>query len=258
MSRLAQNNGRRTILLTLSQAFIEELADSLLKDYYGSEQFPLKRIDIDDFATRYMKMKVRYENFDCQGKTILGVTAYENTTVQLDENNPSSVIPIDSDTILLNQILSSPEMFGRRNFTLGHECGHQAIFLLQPIHVNLSCRVAGMKYSLRELRTENDWNEWQANIFAAALLMPKYLIEYFFYITKHEGKVVTYPCGRFLHSERNFIKAIASFLGVSQQAIIIRLKQLGFTEQHPDDEYFEKYDIEWLKWGLRNGALQNR
>lgn len=242
-------------MLTLSQGFIEELTLKLLTDYYGTEKFPLHGIDVDDFATKYMKMKVRYANLDCGNNEILGVTAYDKTDILLDENDPKSIIHIDSDTIILNSSLSSPEKRGRRNFTLAHECGHQAIYLLEPIRVSYSCRIAGKKYSLRDLRTENDWSEWQANTFSAAFLMPRYLIEYFFYITKHAPKVVIYPGGNLLRSERQFIKQMADFFGVSRTAMLIRLKQLQLTELHSNDEYNDLYFIDRLKGGLGYGSI---
>ncbi len=242
-------------MLTLSQAFIEDLAIKLLTDYYGTERFPLHGIDIDDFASSYMKMKIRYEKLTYGTRDILGVTAYEKTILQLDDNNPDSAIQIDSNTILLNKNLQEPDKRGRRNFTLAHECGHQAIYLLEPVTSADSCRTAGMKYSLRDLRTENDWSEWQANTFSAAFLMPRYLIDYFFYITQHTPKVIIYPCGNLLHSESRFIKQMADFLGVSKTAMLIRLKQLQLTELHSNDEYNDLYFMDRLKGGLPYGSL---
>ena len=244
-------------MLTLSQPFIEELTVKLLTDYYGTEQFPLHGVDIDGFATEYMKMKIRYEKMTYGTREILGATAYEKTVLQLDDNNPDSLIQIDSNTILLNSNLQEPEKKGRRNFTLAHECGHQAIYLLEPIARPYSCRTAGKKYFLRDLKTENDWSEWQANTFSAAFMMPRYLIDYYFYITQHAPKVVIYPFGNLLHSESRFIRQMANFLGVSKTAMLIRLKQLQLTELHSDDEYHDMYMIDHLKGVISNGAVSH-
>ena len=64
----------------------------------------------------------------------------------------------------------------KRRFTLAHECAHQILFQLESEEVKASCEMkysARTAYTPRELKTREDWNEWQANVLGAAILLPQ-------------------------------------------------------------------------------------
>ena len=61
----------------------------------------------------------------------------------------------------------------KRRFTLAHECAHQILFQLESDEVKTSCEMkysARTAYTPRELKTREDWNEWQANVLGAAIV----------------------------------------------------------------------------------------
>ena len=63
---------------------------------------------------------------------------------------------------------------------LAHECAHQILFQLETEEEKqYRCRDYATRkvYSLRDLKTKEDWNEWQANALGAALLMPQEEVE---------------------------------------------------------------------------------
>ena len=83
-------------------------------------------------------------------------------------------------------------------------------------------------------RQINDWEEWQANTLAAAILLPKCLIEKGMFLMGLGKKIeclnkIYYPV------EYDSYSALADFLGSSKKALAIRMKQLGLLEQ----EYLE-------------------
>ena len=59
------------------------------------------------------------------------------------------------------------KLCGKRRFTLAHECAHQILFQMETDKIREACRrkySARTAYSLRALKTREDWNEWQANV----------------------------------------------------------------------------------------------
>ena len=92
----------------------------------------------------------------------------------------SQVIPLKRNQVLLDSSFIQPgqvkKLCGKRRFTLAHECAHQILFQLESDEGKAACRkqyAARRCYSLRDLKTREDWNEWQANALGAAILMPK-------------------------------------------------------------------------------------
>ncbi len=187
---------------------------------------PFRPLDPLDFAKNYMKLTVRYENLSYGRRVILGCIAYENTVLEINPGDPKSYIPIAERTVFLDESLKKDKQRGRRNFTLAHECSHQAIYLLNPeAYGRCQCRTPGERYSLRELTTENDWFEWQANALAAELLMPVHLVTKVMSNLGYHGKVPIYPDDKLLYQERCLLRRAADYLGVSKAALLIRFKR---------------------------------
>jgi len=238
-------------MVYLSHNDLRDLATRLLCDYYNTKELPFCPLDIDHFAQHYMKLTVRYENLTCKNRTVLGCIAYENTVVVLDPEDPSTHIPIEARTVFLNKCLKKSDQIGRRNFTLAHECSHQAVYSLFPnAWPEFQCREPGRKYSLRELISGDDWCEWQANTLASELLMPEHLIIGLMAREGYKDKVKIYPMNCLLFEERRLIRLMTDFLGVSKTALLIRLKQLGLLDQRSQEEYWEKEEFDSLLGGF--------
>lgn len=237
-------------MLHLCYEDLRGMALQLLADYYGTKDLPSRPLDPLDFATNYMKLTVRYEHLSCDRRVILGCIAYENTVLEINPGDPSSYIPIAERTVFLDDSLKKEEQRGRRNFTLAHECSHQAIYLLNPEAYSLcQYRTPGGQYSLRELTTENDWFEWQANALAAELLMPVHLVTKVLSDLGYPGKVPIYPDDKLLFSERRLLRRAADFLGVSKAALLIRLKQFNLLDHRSREEYLKEEEIDCLLGG---------
>ena len=237
-------------MIYLSRNDLHELSLKLLYHYYKTSELPFRPLDIDNFAQQYMNLTVRYEDLTCKNRTVLGCIAYENTVLVLDPNNPNTHFPINARTVFLNKSLKKRDQKGRRNFTLAHECAHNAVHSIYPnAWPEFQCREPGRKYSLRELITGDDWCEWQANTLASKLLMPAHLV---FGLMEREGycgKVKVYPKDRLLFDEQGLIRNMTDFLGVSKSALLIRLKQLNLLDYRSWDEYLEEEEFDSLLGG---------
>ena len=105
----------------------------------------------------------------------------------------------------------------RQRFTIAHELGH---FLLhnqdEHIHVDHEFRVRFRRNPLSSEGT--DTNEREANFFAASLLMPEEFMER---DLEHEIDLF----------DEDFLQNLARKYGVSTQALVNRLKNLGYIEE---------------------------
>lgn len=226
-------------MFILSRADIDELADSILADFKEKCPTRMGPIDIERLATDYLGLHVDYETLSEDG-SVLGVTAYAPCTLYTQH----ALIDLGPNTILLDRCLfpkedESPSLVGRRRFTIAHECAHQILYRYESAVAQMeickpyACRES---FSLRELKTYEDWNEWQADALGASLLMPKDLIKRVVFFFCSGEKLVRYG-NRVPAETYGWAKDISRFLKVSYTALMIRLDQLGCIEQRDEKEY---------------------
>ena len=100
---------------------------------------------------------------------------------------------------------------------------------------------------LRVLRTQEDWNEWQANTLGAAILMPQSEVDRAMWFINSRKPLTCYGW-RFYDSDQVKIDTFCSVFGVSRSAPIlaaIRLEQLGYLNRKKDYEYRDPLEV-WL------------
>lgn len=242
-------------MYSLSYEFIEELAEQILIDYFGTPRFPLKKIDVDAFARDYLGLDVQYDRLCYGGETVLAVTAYKDVHIGLPESNPVVYRSVPENTILLDHALSEPQRAAQRAFTIAHECGHHAIAMLEPDTDTSGKSIK--KYCGTEAERKWMW-EWQANTFASTLLMPKYLIECMQIIMQHPQKFVIFGDQNVLPDEKQQLLKLAQMLGVSYSALLYRLKKIDLVEKYSYEEYLYAADAEREKEGSPYGPFFNR
>ena len=111
--------------------------------------------------------------------------------------------------------------------------------------MRLSCKknyAASTVYSLRDLKTREDWNEWQANVVGAAILMPQKQIDLAMWYFAQSRTLTNYE-GRFSYNDWLCLTHICHALGVSKAAAVIRLRQLGYIEDRPYLEYRDPLEV---------------
>lgn len=139
----------------------------------------------------------------------LGITLIPS---ELDHDVSGFLLLKDDSTIHIGYNKSNPE--NRVRFTIAHEIGH---YLLHAKDAKLFVdKDEKILYRDRNSSTGELLKEREANSFAAALLMPEKLLRK--EIQKYKG------------SQEKFISAIAKKFSVSEQAITIRLTNLGLID----------------------------
>lgn len=225
--------------MTLSRQDIDQIAEQILLDFQPHSQGQFPRTDIDALASRYLGLHIQYHTLSTDGN-LLGVTAYDSVVVRVEQNR---TLYLNQDAVLLErQFLcrnGTPKhrdnLERRRVFTLAHECSHQIIFRMETeaVREKLRKRYSGCRrFDCRELKTHEDWNEWQADTLGAALLMPKMYIQKYFERYQQNRPLISYG-GRYATRERLAITHLTSFFGVSRSALEIRLKGLGYLIVRP-------------------------
>lgn len=130
-------------------------------------------------------------------------------------------------------IVNATHHANRQRFTLAHEIGH---FILHHSAANKDQLFVDRKYSIYERvgaptakhyqgseSTTTVKQEREANAFAAGLLMPKILLEKYI----EEKKLDL--------TDESDISVLAVAFGVSEQAMSIRVRQLGLCKDEPWD-----------------------
>lgn len=219
------------MILTYEQ--IETCADMVLRNYGGKVP-----IDIEHFARHHLGLCMQYRPLSDEG-TILGLTTYAETDVNLGGqilHMPTNACLIECQ--LLENSRHDKSIKGRLRFTIAHECAHQILYRLGLLSPYAYIKVQDdHAYSLRELKSREDWNEWQANALAAALLMPSNAVR-----DRQHMKITRYGW-RFNRQGAFAIDRLSQWFKVSKQAIIIRLQQLGLLEQRAEYEYYDPMEV---------------
>ena len=242
--------------MILSHAKIEEIAAAVTKDFnlffFGQESNEGKRMPqvtpIDQFAREYLHLSVSFENLSTDG-SFCGLTAYEDTEYSIEENGIERIIPLKKNQVLLDSSFIAPgnvrKLCGKRRFTLAHECAHQLLFQLESDEQKAACcklYAERRTYSLRDLKSNEDWNEWQANALGAAILMPQKEIDLAMWRFASDRIIQNYN-GWLLERDRMAVEMMCGTFGVSKAALLIRLRHLDYLEDRPYSEYKEPWEV---------------
>lgn len=238
--------------MVLSRVQLEEIAAAVMDDFNyfffgippGMERKDILPTSIDQLARDYLGLEVVFAPLSTDG-SICGLTAYADTKFTTKEDGTTYTFPLKKNQVVLDQSFIQPgqvkKLCGMRRFTLAHECAHQILFQLESDEIKSRWKdtyATRKAYSLRDLKTKEDWNEWQANVLGAALLMPWQEIELAMGEFAEERILKNYG-GRFSFLDERVLALLCKTFGVSRAAIIIRLRELGYLEDYPYRDFYE-------------------
>lgn len=165
--------------MILSHDQLEEIAAAVTDDFdryfFGisakEERDTILPTPIDQLAREYLGLDVIFAPLSPDG-SVCGLTAYSDTQFTTKkEDGMTYSFPLKKNKVVLDRSFIQPgqvkKLCGKRRFTRAHEYAHQILFQLESDEMKArwkdiySTRKA---YSLRDLKTKEDWNEWQANV----------------------------------------------------------------------------------------------
>lgn len=222
----------------LSREYLEQISVMTLRDFFGADFCDKKAsIDVDALAADYLGLDVCYMTLSDDGQ-VLGLTTYNDVEISLYVRGTMLVMPFRKDSVLIEKRLLEHDSNGCRRFTLAHEISHQIIYRLEePVNrEKYHSRLSGGAYSCRDLKSIDDWREWQANALASALLMPRAMVER--RLRNFNGGKPLIQYGVLLnYPDRQALHSMSAAMGVSYSAMRIRMRQLGYVLQRPLWEY---------------------
>ena len=202
---------------------------------------------IDQLAKDYLGLNVSFARLSLDG-SICGLTAYADTEYIVEEMGIRRSLPLKRNQVLLDDNFIKPgqvrQLCGKRRFTLAHECAHQILFQLESEEVKASCEKkysARTAYTPRELKTREDWNEWQANVLGAAILLPQAEVDLAMRYLADEP-LRNYE-GRYSYHDHLTLCLFCRTFGVSKTTASIRLRQLGYMVDRPFSEYVDPLEV---------------
>lgn len=238
--------------MILSRTQLEEIAAAVTDDFnqwfWGiapeEERDMILPLPVDQFAKDYLGLDVIFAPLSTDGD-ICGLTAYAETIFAAEDHGTVKHLSLKKNQVVLDNSFIQPgqirKLCGKRRFTLSHECAHQILFQLESDEIKALWKDAYATrkvYSLRDLKSKEDWNEWQANVLGAALLMPCREVELAMEQLGGERILQNYS-GRFSFLDERVLLLLCHSFGVSRTAMIIRLRELGYLEDHPYHDFYE-------------------
>lgn len=220
-------------LKVLSRKAIEEIATDILTEYRKLPEIQgreLYNIDTDILLTRVLGLNIEYAHLS-PDESVLGLTSFDEISVLVyDDSDTEYLLCLDGKTVAVEkELLSDIRKRGRCNFTKAHEGAHQAFKMIFPKDygvVTTSDPLHFYKKNTDNLKPIQDWEEWQANTLASALLLPNDLVKKgMFYFGL--GDKISFVNRYYNQDIYNRFSMLADYLGVSKKALAIRMKYLG-------------------------------
>lgn len=219
----------------------DDIASAVLREYSPGNLNTVKPLDIDYLIRECLYLEIVPKYLSHNG-SILGLIAFENTPWRpVTGINPKEEI-IAEGTICIDPSLLGAEQLGRCRFTKAHESSHwmlhrsyhspehEAFSFRQVTPTNIACRASAIErltWSHERVWNEYDWEEWQADSLAAALLMPRdAFMDAFRTAMLNHGFYQQYLVkGKRIPESRGVIGEVAMRFLVSKRAAQIRMCQ---------------------------------
>ena len=239
---------------------IEEYTQALLADYNRNLLNGLpEKIDPFHFVEVYLGAKLDFQDiyYEDDEQPIYGLTCFNDDCIRIfdKENMRIAEISVKAGTIVLDNILLRKGRECLLLFTLLHEAGHFCMH--REVFDRMYARGCQERFchrrkepgrrSTRKLRTQKDFREHQANVFAAAIAMPRQTMEP---CADKMIRCAGFPEGIFVtgltcdNTKKDYLeKLILSFAkayGVSNDAARIRLEKIGRIQTY--QSYMQTHD----------------
>ncbi len=215
--------------MILSREQLENMAVAVLKDFRQVTGIDTFFTPIDQVARDYLNLEVVFEHLSSDG-SFCGITAFDDTELKIEVDGTERTLHIKRNQVVLDsgfiKIGQVRKLCGRRRFTLAHEIAHQILFAMESDEAKAKYRktyATRKAAAITEIRTPEDWNEWQANVLGAAILMPWDRVQDFMQSYKPANGVCKYST----YVVNEFCEQFA----VSRVAASIRLRELNLMRE---------------------------
>ena len=216
----------------LSRKAIEAIAQRIIFAYKKLPALQGQQVDFvqpELLARDLLGLTVEHHTLSRDGR-ILGLTSCGEVDVLVfDDPKHPNYLHLDGKTLLIDQGLAKEGANrGRRHFTITHETCHQIFKMLYPKEYAVPARWNRV-HCCSSVPAENGeyWEEWRTNALASAVLMPEEMVRNNM-AAFGLGEKVEMLNSVFAQDQYIRFSDMANHMGVSKQALAIRLNGLGF------------------------------
>lgn len=230
--------------MIVSRRDLQEIASDVLGDYDRlAHRGATSRIDPHTLAEKVLGLSIFHRKLSQDGDT-LGLTSMTPVEINIWNGDLKEPFLLDGHSILIDSGLLYGN--GRYNYTVAHEVGHQIMYMTFPYEYDPLVLHRLTSIHLRQSETEHritNWEEWYADTLASFLLMPEQLVLNclkMFSLPRHIRSLNDpYP-----YNQHYNFSQMAKHLGVSRQALSIRLRQMGILDKpYIQKAYLRPIDI---------------
>ena len=216
---------------------INELGEGLIRQYLGADAERTCCVDIEGFATEYLKLPLLYRSFAEQDTDKIGFIADGITPLRIHEDGTSCLCVFPKGTIVIERSLRRENESGRRRFTISHECAHYLMDKTIPAAAFHREFDGERDYTPEDFRNLFSFHETLIDRMGAALLMPRFMVRNVVAMHGCAGGIPVFGDRVMRTTDKLRIKQMANTMGVSFSAFLIRLRELGYLSRRPLYEF---------------------
>ena len=199
-------------------------------------------VDIEGLVTDYLGLTVVYENIAEDDPNKIAFLSNGKRPLWVSRNEKRIQVVFPKGTVVIDKVLLHENESSRRRFTLGHEGAHSVIAKQNPMQ-DVGCfhnefdpeRV----YTIKEQKELMSFSETQADRLSSVFLMPRFILRKVMKKYKCEKGLPVYGWNVFAPEDKLKLRKMADCMGVSFQALVIRLKTLGLLMPRDLTVYLE-------------------
>lgn len=163
----------------MSNMEIEEFCEALVLDYIRKYNAPTDYIDIRGLITDYLGLEIEFESIVEDDETITAFIANGSRTLKIINNGKVTEVLYPRKTMVVDKCYLAPDQRERCRFNMAHEAGHYLMNKLCNTNVASFNRDMDLSEYIptEQLHNAFNINESRANKIAAALLLPRFVVE---------------------------------------------------------------------------------
>lgn len=226
----------------MSNIEIEEFCEALVSDYICKYNAPTDYIDIRGLMTDYLGLEIEFESIVEDDESITAYIANGTRLLKVMRDGKPTPVLYPKKTVVIDKYYLASDQIERCRFNMAHEAGHYIMNKLCNTNVASFNRDMDMSEYIptEQLHDVFSINESSANKIAAALLLPRFVVENALKKFNNGEPIKIYGENVFDPEGRVIMRQMANLLGVRFQPLFIRLRQFGLLDYHPIEELLMK------------------
>ena len=205
---------------------LEELGETIVREYLRkTKRYNALCVDIEGLVTDYLGLTVVYENIAEDDPNKIAFLSNGKRPLWVSRNEERIQVVFPKGTVVMDKVLLHENESSRRRFTLGHEGAHSVIAKQNPMQ-DVGC-------------FHNEFDPERVYTLSSVFLMPRFILQKVMKKYKCENGLPVYGWNVFAPEDKLKLRKMADCMGVSFQALVIRLKTLGLLMPRDLTVYLE-------------------